>query len=199
IVSEGTLAHAQATSKLAKTQAEATLEAQKYNSASTITDKVEQEKKAIELERQSAVTAANDILAAKTETYNKEIKAAGSNVQKKKAKEKEEMQSAKDMLALHQMSARDIQALEIAAVRKEEAAEVDAYKRRIKALDKFAKDYEKKVAEYQAKITAIEKKGDEDVDQIKHNALMKQLTDIQQAETQMYDSIATNVAKSIVE
>jgi len=75
-VSEGTIAHAAAVSKLARTQAEATLEAQKYNSASSIENKVEQEKACIELERQAAVTAANEALDAKKATYDADIKAA---------------------------------------------------------------------------------------------------------------------------
>jgi hypothetical protein len=262
LVSEGTLAHAQATNKLAKTQAEAALEAQKYNSASSIEDKVEQEKKAVEIERQAAVTAANDALAARKAAYDADIKAAGANAQKKKEieqqyknavtasedaiaqanaeaqkqitaidaqagqdrraraiaaaqaeadgvlaiaiqsaknREKQDMQSAKDMLALHQMNAKDIQALEIAAVKAEVAAEVAAYKQRIKNLDTFAKDYAKKVQDLNNKIQQAEKTGDDHVTQIKHDALMKQLADIQQAETRMYDSVASNVAKSIVE
>jgi hypothetical protein len=262
LVSEGTLAHDRAVHKLAQTQAEATLEAQKYNSASTIEDKVEQEKKAVELERQAAITAANDALAAKKAAYDADIKAAGADAQKKKEieqqyknavivnqdeiaqanaesqknitiidaqsdqdrraraiasaqaeadgvlaiaikgaqdQEKAAMQSAKDMQALHQMNAKDIEALEIKAINAEVTAEVKAYNDRIKALDKFSKDYQKKVAEYQAKIKAIEQKGADDVTTLKKAAEMKQLTDIQQAYTQMYSSIADNVAKSIVE
>jgi hypothetical protein len=262
LVAEGTLAHAEAVHKLAKTQAEATLEAQKYNNASTTEDKAEQEKKAIELERQAAITAANDELAAKKSAYDADITAAGVNVQKKKEieqqyknavqanldaiaqanaeaqkkitvidaqdaqerrtrtiaeaqaeadgvlaiaikgaqnKEKADMQAAKEMLALHQMSARDVAALEVKAINAEVAAEVKAYKDRINALDKFSKDYQKKVAEYQAKIKAIEQKGEDDVTQLKHQALLKQQMDIQQAEARMYESIASNVAKSIVE
>jgi len=89
LVSEGTLAHDKAVHKLAQTQAEAALEAQKYNSASSIEDKVEQEKKAIEIERQAAVTAANDALAAKKAAYDADIKAAGADVQKKKELEQQ--------------------------------------------------------------------------------------------------------------
>lgn len=262
LVSEGTLAHDKAIHKLAQTQAEATLEAQKYNSASTITDKVEQEKKAVELERQAAITAANDALAAKKAAYEADIKAAGADAHKKKEieqqyknavivnqdeivqanaesqkkitiidaqaaqdrraraiaaaqaeadgvlniaiesaknREKQDMQFAKDVLALHRGSAKDIEALEIAAVKRETVAEVAAYKERIKHLDTFAKDYAKKVQDLKNKITQIEKSGEDHVTQIKHDALMKQLADIQQAEARMYDSIASNVAKSIVE
>ncbi len=103
------------------------------------------------------------------------------------------------MLVLHQMSAHDIQALEIAAVKTEVAAEVAAYKERIKNLDTFGKDYAKKVQELNDKVKQIEKSGSEQVTQIKHDASMKQLTDIQQAETRMYQTIADNIAKSIVE
>lgn len=262
IVAQGTDAHAAATHKLAQTQAEAALEAQKYNSASTIEAKAEMEKKAIELERQAAVTAANDELAAKKSTYDADIKAAGTNAQKKKEidqqyknavvanqdaiaqanagaekrntlidaeaaqerraraiaeaqaeadgvlavaikgeqdKEKAATQAAKNQEALHKATAAQTLAAEKTAIKAEVDAEVKAYNDRIKKLDKFDKDYLKKVQEFENKKKQITKKGEDDITALNEQAAQKQKLDIQQAYDQMYGSIADNVAKSIME
>jgi hypothetical protein len=67
--------------------------------------------------------------------------------------------------------------------------EVKAYQDRIKALDKFDKDYLKKVAEFQAKIKATEKKGDDDVTSLKVAAAQKQAMAIKETEDKMANAV----------
>ena len=95
VILAGTDAHIAAVHKLAQTNAEAALAAQKTPEQSAESD-TGQKLAAIDLEHTAAVTAANDVLAAKKRAYDAEVTAARAN----KAKLKEiEAQWRNDQLA----------------------------------------------------------------------------------------------------
>ena len=115
-----------------------------------------------------------------------------------KRQEKLDQETARNQLALHQKTAAQTRDLEIKAIQDATNAEVKAYQDRIKGLDKFAADYEKKVQELESKIKQTTLKGEDDVTQIRKSAEQKQLMDTQQAYTKMYGAISDDIAKSIV-
>jgi hypothetical protein len=112
--------------------------------------------------------------------------------------EKHALQSATDLEALHHQTASQTLSQQVAAVNAEKNAEVFAYMARLAALDKFSSDYQKKVEEYNAKITAVEKKAADEITDLKAAAEQKQLLDIQHSGDRMKESIASDIAKSIV-
>jgi hypothetical protein len=114
-------------------------------------------------------------------------------------KEKAALQEAKNQEALHKATWRQTLGAEVQAINEQTAAEVNAYNQRIANLNKFSADYQKKVQELQNKIIETEKKGTAQVTQIEQAAQQKQLINTQQAYDRMYQSIANDVAKSIVE
>jgi hypothetical protein len=113
------------------------------------------------------------------------------------AKEKIAMDHAKNLEALHQKTADQTVAAEIAASKTEVQDELTAYNQRIANLDKFDKDYLKKVEELQAKIAETEKRGADQQDQITQTSQQKQLQTVTQAQNAMATAIANDVTQSI--
>ena len=89
-------------------------------------------------------------------------------------------------------------ASQIQAVQNETNSEVSAYNQRIKNLDKFANNYQKRYQELQGKIQQIEQQGDDQVTRLKQQALQKQMQAVTQAENRMEEAIATDIARTIV-
>jgi hypothetical protein len=162
------------------TLAQIDADAQKKAVAATAKTEAEKERMATAAEQQTA----DSVLAI-------EINAA-------KQREKVQQQQAKDELTLHRISRQQAMEIEIQSIQQATLTEVKGYQDRIKALDKYASDYLKKVEQLETKIKEVTKKGEDDVTQIKKAALQKQLVDTQQAEDRMYQAIATDIAKSIV-
>lgn len=133
--------------------------------------------------------------AAEQQGYDDALKAAVADAQRK---EKLAEGSAKNLQALHQQT--DAQTLNamVTATLEENAVEIAAYNERIKNLDKFSNDYQKKYKELQDKIKQLEQQGDDQVTKLKQDALQKQVLDITSAENKMRDAIATDIAHSIV-
>jgi hypothetical protein len=107
-------------------------------------------------------------------------------------------EAAKNEAALHKATDAQTLQAEIAANQAEVNAEVKAYQTRLQNLDKFDKDYEKKVKELNDKIAELTRKGQDDNTTLIQAAQQKQLMDIQQSENKMKEAIADDVAHSIV-
>jgi hypothetical protein len=114
-------------------------------------------------------------------------------------KEKYEMEAAKDLEALGKRSAQQTADAEKTAVNNQLITDVAALQKRIDALDKYATDYRKKLADFNAKIKEDIQKAADERYQIQHQADQKQLQDIRAAYDQMQDAIASTVSKSIME
>ena len=84
IVTAGVDAHAAALRKLAQTQAESAVSSDKGDKNESAYDKLNKSLEGIAQEHDAAVAAANQILASKKVLYDTEMKAAGTNVEKKK-------------------------------------------------------------------------------------------------------------------
>jgi hypothetical protein len=139
---------------------------------------------------------AKDQIAAEQEAADGVLKAAQAGAQQQLEMERKIVQ---DQSVLHRMSASQEASAEIAFVQAEINAEIKGYQNRIDALDKFDKDYLKKVQDFQNHIIELTQKGATQTWQIQHDADQKQLMDVQQAENKMYEAVANSVAKSIVE
>ena len=261
VVAEGIEQHQQALIRLARTKAETALAANKGGEDNTDGGQLAAQKAAIEAGRDDSIAAAKAELVAKQASYNADIKAAGSNVAKKKElnaqwaneqratadsivqitaeankqivaldreaanqsaaaaraaaqqgyddvlrmaiasaqrKEKAEEESAKNLQALHRRTDAETLASQIQAVQQETNSEVAAYNQRLKSLDKFASDYQKKYKELQDKIKQLEQTGDDQVTRLKQDALQKQVIAVTSAEDKMRDTIATDITHSIV-
>ena len=121
-----------------------------------------------------------------------------SALEQAKITEKAAEQAAKNEEALHKKtSAQTLDAM-VAASQAETAAEVSAYQTRLNNLDKFDKDYLKKVTELNKQVDDVTRKGEADVTALKASALQKQLMDTTNAENRMKESIAGNIANSLV-
>jgi len=107
-------------------------------------------------------------------------------------------QAAKDEAALHHKTEAQTLAAELAANEAEINAEKTAYQTRINNLDKFDKDYVKKVKELNDKIKELTVKGQDDETQIIKTAAQKQLMEIKSSEDRMKEAVASDVANSIV-
>lgn len=84
IATQGSIAHAEALRKEAQSNAQFALSQIKGDPTTSIQDKLDAEVGAINAEHDAAVSAANDELAAKQQTYNKEIQMAAAGTEKRK-------------------------------------------------------------------------------------------------------------------
>jgi hypothetical protein len=115
------------------------------------------------------------------------------------AAEKIAMDKAKNLEAIGKATAAQTLQAELAANDAEVNAETKAYDKRIAALDKFDKDYEKKVKELSDKIVAITEQGQLQEQSLVMASQQKMLLDITKSEDKMANVIASTAAKSIVE
>jgi hypothetical protein len=155
----------------------------------------EAKKQITALDREAANQSAAAARAAAQQGYDDILRMAISAAQRR---EKLEEESAKNLEALHRRTDAETLASQIQAVNNETNAEVSAYNQRIKNLDKYATDYEKKYKELQDKIKQLEQQGDDQVTRLKQEALQKQVLTVTQAENRMEEAIATDIAHSIV-
>jgi hypothetical protein len=128
-------------------------------------------------------------------TADDAMKAAISAAERQK---KVSEQYTKDEAALHHKTEAQTLAAELAANSAEINAEKTAYQTRINNLDKFDKDYEKKVKELNDKIKELTVKGQDDETQIIKTAAQKQAMEIKSSEDKMKEAVASDVANSIV-
>ena len=84
IAAAGALQHSEALIKLARTQAETAVSANRGGGDNDVDANLARQKAAIEEEKNSSIAAANAELIAKLDTYGADIKAASDNAQKKK-------------------------------------------------------------------------------------------------------------------
>lgn len=158
---------------------------------------VESQTRKGEAERVSIINEAmKEIAAAKQKEADAVLKAA---LQEAEEQEKAAVQAAKNLETLHKRTASETTAAEVSAIQAQVSAEVEGYQKRLAALDKYAKDYEKKVAELQGKIYEAELKGGAQITAVQQSDLLRQSEIIQQAYGRMSEAIATDIAKSIVQ
>jgi hypothetical protein len=144
-------------------------------------------------------TAAHERMAIAKSLYEAtNDEAMKSALEQAKITEKAAEQAAKNAEALHQRtSAQTLQAM-VTARQAETTAEVSAYQTRLNNLDKFDKDYLKKVSELNKQISDATKKGDADVNALNTSSQQQQLMTVKSAQDKMADAIAGDIAKSIV-
>jgi hypothetical protein len=176
------------------------LEAQWTNDVQANTDAVTQinadaNRQIVAADRDAANQRAAIAKALQQATADDALKAAitAADRQKKLAD-----QAAKNDEALHRKTAAQTLQAEISANNAEINAEVIAYQTRLKNLDKFDKDYEKKVKELNDKIVEATRKGQDDETSIIAAAAQKQAMEIKSSEDRMKEAIAGDIANSIV-
>jgi hypothetical protein len=149
----------------------------------------------VAIERAAANQAAAGARAAAQQGYDDILRQAISAAQRRERLQEE---SAKDLQALHRRTDAETLAAQIQAIQNETNAEVSAYNDRLKNLDKFANDYQKRYTELQGRIRQAEQAGNDQVTRLKQEALQKQVATVTSAENRMRDAIATDIAHSIV-
>ncbi len=164
VILAGVDAHIAAVHKLAQTNAEAALEAQKTPEQSAEVD-TSQKLAAIELEHKAAVQAANDVLDAKRRAYDAEAKAAASNKAKLKelnaAWKNDEVAAADAIAQADAEAAAKSTAVTVAAkneeVREQIAATQAGYDAQLKASVEAAQNQQKVALETARNLQSIGK------------------------------------------